>query len=245
MILFLRSLLPIVLVAASAQAAVEHQVDVRDFQFQPAQLQIEVGDTVIWNVAQGLHNVLADDGSFTSGPPRAAPWTFSQVFDQPGEYRYFCVPHGAAGGVGMSGRIVVVAADPEPAFRINEGLNGAWFNPDTAGQGWLFDFAPALDQFFFAAWFTWDLDGGQHDWFTAQGRYDGNRAVGPLVRTRGGRFDAGDPVTVEAAGEVEIEFESCTRAQLQYRVDETGEEGLIPLQRITPVPARCEEAQDE
>jgi plastocyanin len=231
----------VLLLPLSASAA-DREVQVSSFQFQPAVLTITAGDTVIWRANEGGHNVVADDGSFGSGPPGVSPWTFSRVFPVAGTYRYYCAPHGGPGGLGMSGRIVVEPAGPPP-FQINVGLSGAWFNPDTGGQGWFFDIAPAADQLFFAAWFTWDLAGGDHDWFTAQGRYEGDRAIVPLVRARGGRFDAGDPVTVEAAGEINIRFESCTRAEMHYRVDETGRTGVIPLFRLTPAPASCEQAQ--
>ena len=225
--------------------AAEHEVLVQDFSFQPTQLEIQAGDTVTWRATQGGHNVVADNGSFTSGPPRTAPWTFSHTFHDEGEFGYFCAPHGGAGGVGMAGRIVVLAASAPPAFRINDGLNGIWHNPATPGQGWFFDVAPELNQLFFAAWFTWTNEAGRHDWFTAQGSYEGDRAIVPLVRTHGGRFDANDPVTFEAAGEAEFVFESCSRAELRYRVDETGDEGVIPLERLTPAPERCEAAQED
>lgn len=231
------------MLAAAPLSAAEHRIDVGFGAFTPRDLEIQVGDTVRWVGIGGLHNVVADDGSFTSGPPVPAPWSFSRTFNEPGIVGYYCAPHGAPGGVGMSGRVRVVGGTP-PAFRINEGLNGAWHNPLTPGQGWFVDVAPELDQLFFAAWFTWNTAGGDHDWFTAQGRFEGDRAVVPLVRTRGGRFDASDPVTFEAAGEAEFIFESCDRAQLRYRVDATGRQGEVPLHRLTPVPARCEQAQE-
>ncbi len=236
----LLSLLPLATVLAA-----EHEIRVVNFSFQPEILTIQAGDTVTWVAEDGGHNVVADDGSYTSGPPRPAPWSFSQDFDAPGEFRYFCAPHGGPGGQGMSGRIIVEAGATQPSFRINDGLNGVWHNPATPGQGWFFDIAPELDQLLFAAWFTWTPQGGQHDWFTAQGSYDGDRAIVPLVRTRGGRFDADDPPTFEAAGEAEFVFESCTRAELRYRVDENGEQGVIPLERLTPAPERCEAAQND
>lgn len=235
-------LLVVLLSALSSALAADHQVRIVNFAFLPGALTVQAGDTVTWVSEAGTHNVFADNGSFTSGPPTPAPWTYSRTFHEPGEYGYYCPPHGAP-GQGMFGRIVVEAG--QPTFRINEGLNGIWHNPATSGQGWFFDVAPTLDQLFFAAWFTWTPAGGQHDWFTAQGRYEGNRAIVPLVRTRGGRFNANDPVTVEAAGEAEFVFESCSRAELRYRVDETGAVGVIPLERITPVPASCGAAQQD
>jgi hypothetical protein len=52
---------------------------------------------------------------------------------------------------------------------INAGHAGAWFNPDTSGQGQLIDVEPE-EQFIFVAWFTYGEDSalGQR-WLTAQG----------------------------------------------------------------------------
>ena len=80
-------------------------------RFEPAELTIDVGDTVNWFWPKGSegHNVVPDDGD---SPPQSGPLvgypkftaTGSQV---PGVYRYHCIAHGAAGGVGMSGTITV------------------------------------------------------------------------------------------------------------------------------------------
>lgn len=52
------------------------------------------------------HSVTADDGSFDSGMIDPGG-TFSMEFDTPGTFAYYCQPHGAAGGTGMAGIIVV------------------------------------------------------------------------------------------------------------------------------------------
>ena len=76
--------------------------------FSPQNITIQVGDTVKWvNTSQGLHNVVADDGSFTSGSPSTDLWIFIKVFTQAGSNPYYCSVHGGAGGIGMSGVINV------------------------------------------------------------------------------------------------------------------------------------------
>jgi plastocyanin len=61
----------------------------------------------VWNNANAnTHTVTADDDSFDSGDI-ATGQQFSQEFDTPGTYPYFCQYHGDVGGVGMSGVIVV------------------------------------------------------------------------------------------------------------------------------------------
>lgn len=82
-------------------------VAVSDFMFSPNSVTINAGDSVQWDNVGGLHNVVADDNSFTSGAPSSAPWSFTQPFPLPGTYDYYCAVHGAPGGVGMSGEVVV------------------------------------------------------------------------------------------------------------------------------------------
>lgn len=84
-----------------------YTVEVSNFSFTPAQLTISVGDTVKWTNVLGSHNVVADDGSFTSGAVSSSNWVYEFVFNTAGTYHYYCAMHGGPGGVGMSGVITV------------------------------------------------------------------------------------------------------------------------------------------
>ncbi|MDY7092008.1 MAG: Calx-beta domain-containing protein [Acidobacteriota bacterium] len=98
------------LVAADAQAA-DVEINVSSNLFNPPMVVINPGDTVTWTNVQGTHNVNADDGSFRSGDPSPAPWTFSFTFNTPGSFPYHCEVHGGPGGEGMSGLVVVEDED--------------------------------------------------------------------------------------------------------------------------------------
>ena len=78
-------------IAAHQDAAVA--VQVVDFAFEPGTLTVPAGATVTWtNAGSRPHTVTADDGSFDSG--RLDPGEqFSQTFDQPGTFTYFCGFH--------------------------------------------------------------------------------------------------------------------------------------------------------
>jgi plastocyanin len=76
--------------------------------FVPSDITISVGDTVRWVNTGGLHDVVADDGSFTSGSPSSSLWVFDHIFNTLGNKRYFCSTHGSAGGIGMSGIVRVI-----------------------------------------------------------------------------------------------------------------------------------------
>ncbi len=81
--------------------------------FNPANITVMVGDTVTWmNTSLGFHNVVADDGSFTSGAPSTSLWVYSYVFTTAGNNPYYCQIHGGPGGVGMSGTVTVQNSTP-------------------------------------------------------------------------------------------------------------------------------------
>jgi plastocyanin len=73
--------------------------------YTPDAVVIAVGDTVTWTNAGGFHNVVAYDGSFTSGGASAASWVYSRTFTTTGVYEYYCTPHESEG---MTGTITVV-----------------------------------------------------------------------------------------------------------------------------------------
>jgi plastocyanin len=93
-----------------------------DLTFVPAVVTIRAGDTVTWrNVGGGLHNVREDADRFRcatgcdgvaggNGDPSATAWSVSRTFDTVGAVNYYCDVHGAPGGRGMAGRIVVNAS---------------------------------------------------------------------------------------------------------------------------------------
>lgn len=103
----------------AAAAAEEHMVTVMDTIFTPDELDIQVGDTVTWTNTGGVHNVDADDGSFTSGPVSGDAWVFSQTFHEGGVVTYHCDNH----PVLMTGTINIEGIFGDP---FESGDSGAW-----------------------------------------------------------------------------------------------------------------------
>jgi len=110
----------VALVAAAPASGVTFIVNVGGNSpptFTPQTLTIHAGDTVLFRNKGGLHNVVADDGSFrcalscANGTPSSQNWQSSITFDTPGVVGYFCEVHGAP-GVGMFGTITVQAPTP-------------------------------------------------------------------------------------------------------------------------------------
>jgi plastocyanin len=99
----------LIAVVANSYSQVVHTIVVSDFEFTPSNLTVQVDDTVRWTYTSGAHdhNVLADNGSFTSGPPAPPTWIFNHVFTSAGSNPYYCEPHGGPGGSGMSGVVNV------------------------------------------------------------------------------------------------------------------------------------------
>jgi plastocyanin len=82
-------------------------VEMKNYAFVPKDITITTGTTVTWrNADNTTHTATADNKLFDSGNlgPSAQ---FSYTFTKPGVYPYYCIWHGAPGGVGMSGTITV------------------------------------------------------------------------------------------------------------------------------------------
>ena len=146
-----------------------------------------------------------------------------------------------AGGLMRPNAVVV----RQPSFRINAGIADAWFDPQTAGQGFFIIVWPDREEIFLS-WFTYDterppanvqaiLGEPGHRWLTAQGAYDGDTAELTLYLTEGGVFDAAQPPAVtdaEGYGSLTLRFSSCTAGTATYELPSLGRSGEIPLQRI-------------
>jgi plastocyanin len=74
--------------------------------FSPNTVTINSGTVVTWTNTDSMnHTVTADNGSYNKS--LAPGESYSLTFTIRGEYKYYCALHGAAGGVGMSGKIIV------------------------------------------------------------------------------------------------------------------------------------------
>jgi plastocyanin len=115
--------LTLALTMAAPALAATHGVTAVDYNFSPKTITIRAGDTVLWtNHGNSNHTVTADSGSFDSSPgcPQSMASclhpgsSFSHTYGAPGTFPYHCKIHGSAGGVGMSGTVVVLAAGSPP-----------------------------------------------------------------------------------------------------------------------------------
>lgn len=233
--------------AANPIAAATIDVDVVNFRYTPNDVTINVGDTVRWTNSGGQHNVWADNDSF-GNEISFSNWTFSHTFNSAGDFRYYCQAHSAPGAdinINMNGIIRVRAAEP-PAFVINQGIPGSWFNPATSGSGLLIDVA-SDPKFMFVAWFTYEkaqvpgavgaqvpmpkVGSPENRWMTAGGSWDGNTANLTLFKSSGGIFDNGATVTTAAVGTLTLTFADCAHATASYNIPGESLSGTFPISR--------------
>lgn len=128
-------------------------------------------------------------------------------------------------------------------FEINAGLNDAWYDPSTAGQGFsvsVFENRKSI----FLSWLTFDTerppagatatlgDPGQR-WLTAYGIYEGKQAELAVYSSSGGVFDASSPIPEEVPiGSIFLRFEDCTAGLINYDLPGIGKTGSIPIERL-------------
>jgi len=131
------------------------------------------------------------------------------------------------------------------AVDINAGMDGAWFEPATSGQGFFIDSHPDPEggNLLFVSWFTYgnSTASGQR-WLTALGSFDGSVADMDIHETTGGSFDDPQTPSTTKVGTMSIDFTDCSNAQLSYSLPADPATGDIAITRvIAGAQALCEE----
>jgi hypothetical protein len=121
---------------------------------------------------------------------------------------------------------------------IDEKFSGAWYDPETAGQGIFLDISTA-NNMFFGGWFTWTDTLGEIDWMTLQGGFAGTLATLQIYRSSGGKFNDPAEVTSVPIGVAEFRFTSCTEGELRFQFEGDSEFTVISLIRLGPVFKGC------
>ncbi len=217
--------------------------------YTPSQLTINVGDTVTFRNAGGIHNVIADDGSFRCALGCEAnggnanlndtAWEATVAFNTPGTFGYFCELHPS-----MRGSITVQGTappPPPPPANLGPGYTGAWFNPAQDGHGIFIEILP--NNIMVAAWYVFAPGGGQ-SWIVANGPISGNTANLTGTLATGTRFPpnfAAADVVRTPWGALNFTFSDCNTGRLDYSSTLAGYgSGSIPLSRLTlPAGSAC------
>jgi cyclophilin family peptidyl-prolyl cis-trans isomerase len=134
--------------------------------------------------------------------------------------------------------------EPLP-FAMNAGLNDAWYNPLTDGQGFFITVFPELNKVTLA-WFTYDtslppvdasadLGSPGHRWLTALGDIEGDTAVLNITIASGGLFDtATDVQEVQYidGGTITLSFSDCNSGMIEYDIPSIDRQGSVPIERV-------------
>ena len=79
------------------------EISIMDYSFNPGELTINVGDTVIWTNKDSVkHTVTSDSGDELGSELLLKDKSYSHTFNSKGEFGYHCTPHSY-----MKGKIVV------------------------------------------------------------------------------------------------------------------------------------------
>ena len=131
-------------------------------------------------------------------------------------------------------------------FALNAGLNDAWYDPDTDGQGFFITVFPDLNRVSLA-WFTYDtelppidatanLRDPGHRWMTAIGLIDGNQSIMNIDITSNGIFDTTTEIEHTdppgSDGSIILTFDSCNSATIEYDITSINRQGIIPIKRV-------------
>jgi plastocyanin len=216
--------------------------------FSPAQVTINVGDSVTFINQGGTHNVHANDNSFRcangcdatggNGAISGTDWTATVTFTKAGAVAYHCDMHGTDG---MTGNITVNDVAP-PAFTIRSGLSGNWDNPTAGQDGHGFQFEMLPNNGILAIWFVFTPDGSGQTWLYSQGAYDptSNTVTLPAYLSLGQKFpplyNVSDRILTQW-GNLTFTFTDCNTGTASWTSTTAGypATGSFPIARVTTI----------
>lgn len=126
---------------------------------------------------------------------------------------------------------VMLATQILPALNplLDQRFNGAWYDPDTDGQGLTLEIREDGTTVV-GFWYTYDYEGNQR-WFVLQGQAGGEQADVTIYRTSGGVFLQGDPVALDEWGTGRFTTTDCAHITFEFDSEEIS--GSIPLTRLS------------
>jgi pseudomonalisin len=200
---------------------------------------------------------ISEGGNFAA-PPRVGVASIGEATFSFSDCSHGTLSYTFSDGSGRSGSIPLTrlgansacSTDGSGAVPPSFLLSGAWYDPATSGQGFVFDINTAAHSLFLA-WYTYAVNGqtiggpASQRWYSIQATftpgvsaYDGI----PIFGTSGGVFNNATPVTTGQIGTASLHFQSCTAATLSYDFTSganAGQHGTISLSRATPAVDGC------
>ena len=96
-------------------------VEVSDNEFIPSEVTIFAGDLVVWTWVGDFGHTVTSRALLPNGLPlfdseiQGTGFLFTFLFEEPGDYLYYCIPHEAEGMVGVVHVLPQGVVVPEPA----------------------------------------------------------------------------------------------------------------------------------
>ena len=190
-------------------------------------------------------------GRVTDGMAVADAISRLQVIDADGPFAELPVINYVEGKFITEANLVMTdvstdAVPPVSTFLMNAGLNDAWYNQVTTGQGFFITVFPNLG-LVSLAWFTYDtelpadesaanLGSPGHRWLTALGPVNGNTAVMNIDIASGGLFDTATEVSHTepegSDGTITLTFSDCNTGIVEYDIPSINRQGSVPIRRV-------------
>jgi hypothetical protein len=141
----------------------------------------------------------------------------------------------------------VMSVADASSFAMNAGLNDAWYNPITTGQGFFITVFPDLGVVSLD-WFAYDTDlpaqnesanlgSPGHRWLTALGTIEGDTAVLDINIASGGLFDTASEIQNTdppgSDGTITLSFADCSSGLVEYDIPSIDRQGSVPIQRVS------------
>ena len=100
----------VVSLGLSSAGAAEIKVGIDNFTFNPKEVRVKAGDTVVWTNNDDIPHTVASPRNSIRSKPLDTGDSFSFTFTTPGDFNYFCSLHPH-----MTGTIVVQTATGDNA----------------------------------------------------------------------------------------------------------------------------------
>jgi len=118
---------------------------------------------------------------------------------------------------------------PEMQPRLDRRFNGAWYDPDTDGQGMTLEVVDE-GQRLVGFWYTYG-DNNSKRWFTFDGPIDESVADVSIIQTSGGAFLQDDPISKSEWGRGYFSVVDCNH--ITFEIDSEEVITSVPLSRLT------------
>jgi hypothetical protein len=199
---------------------------------------LDDGEETQANIFRAFYEVNKERDNLISG---AFLWGHEWTRDDVWEETY-----GLGRTISMKNHLAESIVASEYGTPFNSGMNDAWYDPTTDGQGFFITVFPDLG-FVSLAWFTYDtvlppedatanLGDPGHRWITALGLITGSRIVMNIDITSNGIFNEStviehtDPAGSD--GTIILTFNGCNSATVEFDITSINRQGTIPIKRV-------------